>query len=72
MNRERYNLLDIIKGIMILFIIITHFQFVYPDDYKKYGFFFWIDMAVPVFMVITGYLYALQYEKKNIESFEQA
>lgn len=71
MNR-RSNLLDIIKGLMIIFIIITHFRFVYPDDYQKYGFFFWIDMAVPIFMVITGYLYAMQFEKKGIDTIEKA
>lgn len=71
MNR-RSNLLDIIKGLMIIFIIITHFRFVYPDDYLKYGFFFWIDMAVPVFMIITGYLCAMQFEKKGIDTLEKA
>lgn len=69
---KRSNLLDIIKGVMIVFIIITHFKFVYPDDYQKYGFFFWIDMAVPVFMIITGYLYAMQFENKGIDTFEKA
>lgn len=71
MNR-RSNLLDIIKGLMIIFIIITHFRFVYLDDYLKYGFFFWIDMAVPVFMIITGYLYAMQFENKGIDTLEKA
>lgn len=58
MASKRSNLLDIIKGLMIVFIIITHFGFSYPDDYRKFGFFYWIDMAVPVFMIITGYLAA--------------
>lgn len=48
MASKRSNLLDIIKGLMIVFIIITHFGFSYPDDYRKFGFFYWIDMAVPV------------------------
>lgn len=65
MTVKRFNLLDIIKGLMIIFIIITHFRFAYPDDYMKYGFFYWIDMAVPVFMIITGYLMALNIEKKQ-------
>lgn len=72
MKKERLNVLDIIKGLMIIFIIITHFRFVYPDDYKRYGFFFWIDMAVPVFMIITGYVTSIQYRKRGIESFDQA
>lgn len=72
MKKERSNVLDIIKGLMIIFIIITHFRFVYPDDYKRYGFFFWIDMAVPVFMIITGYVTSIQYRKRGIESFDYA
>lgn len=65
METKRFNLLDIIKGLMIIFIIIAHFGFAYPDDYMKYGFFYWIDMAVPVFMIITGYLSAFKMEKQN-------
>ena len=72
MSQKRSNLIDIIKGLMMVFIIITHFNFIYPDDYKKYGFFFYIDMAVPVFMIITGYLHAIQFSKKDIRSFSQA
>lgn len=72
MKKERSNVLDIIKGLMIIFIIITHFRFVYPDDYYRYGFYFWIDMAVPVFMIITGYVTAIQFRKRGVESFVQA
>lgn len=61
---SRCNLIDIIKGFMILFIIITHYKWDYPSDYLKYGFVFYIDMAVPVFMVISGYLAAKSFEKK--------
>lgn len=72
MKKERSNVIDIIKGLMIIFIIITHFRFAYPDDYKRYGFYFWIDMAVPVFMIITGYVTAIQYRKRGIESLDRA
>ena len=72
MKKERSNVLDIIKGLMIIFIIITHFRFVYPDDYNRYGFYFWIDMAVPVFMIVTGYVTAIQFRKRGVESFVQA
>lgn len=66
---KRSNVFDIIKGIMILFIIVTHYKFNYPEDYRKYGFFFYVDMAVPVFMVITGYFAALRLNKHNINSY---
>lgn len=69
---KRMNLIDIIKGIMIAFIIITHFQFAYPDDYRKFGFFYYIDMAVPVFMIITGYLTSLSFERNRIRNIRTA
>ena len=69
---KRLNLIDIVKGVMIVFVIISHFHFDYPDDYRKFGFFYYIDMAVPVFMIITGYLTALSFERNlkevNIKS----
>lgn len=71
MQKERFELLDIIKGVMIVFIIVTHFRFKYPEDYMKYGFFYWIDMAVPVFMIIFSYLSAISLEKNNITSIKQ-
>lgn len=70
MATKRFDLLDNIKGLMIFFIIITHFRFTYPEDYLRYGFFYWVDMAVPVFMIITGYLNAISLEKN--ESVRQA
>ena len=69
---KRVELLDVLKGMMIFFIIVTHFHFVYPDDYQRYGFYYWIDMAVPVFMIITGYLTAQSLEKRRVVSLKQA
>ena len=50
----------------MLFIIVTHFTW---SDAQRltYLFPFWIDMAVPILMVITGYLYAITYEKKRFD-----
>ena len=33
---------------------------------------FWIDMAVPIFMIISGYLNYLSYQKSSIDDFEKA
>ncbi len=63
-ERKRINHLDVYKGVVILFIIITHFSWS-GDEREKYLFPFWIDMAVPVFVVITGYLYAMTAENRN-------
>ncbi len=63
-ERSRLSYLDFYKGIAILFVIITHYA--WTDSLRaKLLFPFWIDMAVPIFMVITGYVNALSYENKN-------
>lgn len=69
---QRMDILDILKGLMIIFIIVTHFRFEYPLDYKKYGFFYWIDMAVPVFMIITGFIMSFNFNKKEICTLKEA
>ena len=69
---KRMNLIDVIKGIMIVFVIITHFHFAYPDDYRRFGFFYYIDMAMPVFMIISGYLTTLSFERNRIDNIKKA
>lgn len=68
---ERNNSIDVIKGVAILFIIITHYLW---SDVERLTLLFpyWIDMAVTIFMVISGYLYAKSYESKKIDTFEKA
>lgn len=72
MTQKRVELFDTVKGIMILFIIIAHFHWVYPDDYLRYGFVFYIDMAVPVLMTLTGYFYALSAQRAEIHTIQEA
>lgn len=66
-SANRLQHLDFYKGICILFIIITHYN--WTDQQRlAYGFPFWIDMAVPIFMVITGYVSALS-KKRNLQVY---
>lgn len=58
---ERYRSVDFIKGICILFIIITHHSWS-KAEMSKYLFPFWIDMAVPLFMIISGFVYSESYK----------
>ncbi|MBR4462611.1 MAG: hypothetical protein IKS51_08540 [Erysipelotrichaceae bacterium] len=70
-DTERIHLLDLIKGILIIFIIITHYN--WTDEQRQMLLFpYWIDMAVPVFMIISGYVYALSYKRKEINSLKDA
>lgn len=61
-KQARLNFLDFYKGICILFVIVTHYD--WTDQQRlQFLFPFWIEMAVPVFMVITGYVTAMSYQK---------
>lgn len=68
---DRLTILDVLKGICVIFVIITHYH--WDDTQRLYGLFpFTIDMAVPVFMIITGFLLSNSYINKGITQFEQA
>ena len=73
MLKKRNNYLDIVKGIAILFIIITHFSWS-DQERMKYFFPFWIDMAVPMFMIVSGYVYSVSFQGKgsNFKIYYQA
>lgn len=62
---KRNHFLDVLKGICIFFIVITHFSWS-TKERLSYFFPFWIDMAVPIFMIISGYAYTLSYQKRMI------
>lgn len=68
---RRYNSIDVTKGICIFFIIVTHYAW---QDFErlKYLFPFWIDMAVPMFMVISGFVYTKSFQKNNLSSLGDA
>jgi peptidoglycan/LPS O-acetylase OafA/YrhL len=70
-KNERYSLLDFLKGLSILFIIATHFGWT-GKERLQFGFPFWIDMAVPFFLLISGYLQALFFDRKGIRSIDEA
>lgn len=73
-NRQRtgglflkYNrTIDIIKGLAILFVIVIH-SFT-NKTLLSFGAPFYIQQAVPLFLIITGYNHTMSYERKGIES----
>lgn len=69
--KERNHLFDIIKGIAVLMVVITHFAWK-DSERLRYLFPFWLCMAVPLFMIISGYFAAASYEKKGINNMMQA
>ena len=59
---SRAYMLDSLKGLAILFVIITHLGWEEADRLRP-GLSFWVEMAVPIFMLITGYLHAASYHR---------
>lgn len=68
---ERNNSIDLIKGLCAICVIITHFSWTQTERLKML-FPFWIDMVIPMFMALSGYVYANSFLKNNIESIEKA
>lgn len=56
-GREEIKATNILKGIAIWFVIINHVGWI--TEFDKRPFSLWIYVAVPIFVVITGYHYAL-------------
>ena len=70
-NDYHNRFVDVLKGICIVFIIITHLP--WSDEQRLYYLFpYWINMAVPIFMIISGYVYALSYKRNQVTSIGDA
>ena len=69
-NTENHNnsFVDVLKGICIIMVVVTHFSW---EEHERlyYLFPFWIDMAVPIFMLISGYVYTISYKRHEINKF---
>ncbi len=63
LSEKRHHSVDFIKGICIIFVIVTHYSW---ENSERLAFLFpfWIDMAVPVFMIISGFVYAESFQKQ--------
>lgn len=57
-KQMRIRNLDLYKGIAIILVIFTHYSWSEEDRLRLF-FPFWVDMAVPVFMIITGYVVSM-------------
>lgn len=62
---KRESTIDVLKGIAVLFVVITHFPWSVQER-LSYLFPFWIPMAVPVFVIISGYVMAMSFERRQI------
>lgn len=66
----RNHTIDILKGFCIILVIMTH----HAGKMQRTFFLqpFWVDMAVPMFMIISGYVYANSYLRAEVNSLEDA
>lgn len=70
-DSKRNKTIDSIKGLLILFVIFGHINI----DIKTRRLLlapFWENSAVPMFMLISGYLYTKSYKKNNISTLKEA
>ena len=66
-KQNRMWQMDYLKALCIIFVIITHYGLTYSDPIRDNV--FWllgINMAVPVFIIISGYMQGLSCEKNAI------
>lgn len=70
-ENQREYFFDILKGICIIFVIIAHSGWGATLE-KRLLFPFWIDMAVQIFMIISGYVCSKSLKRKQIQNFEDA
>ena len=68
---NRNHFIDVLKGICIIFVVFTHASWTTEQNLKLL-FPFWIDMAVPFFMLVTGYVYTKSFQKNGIETLDSA
>ena len=68
---KRNNFLDVLKGVCILLVILTHFDWVEAER-LKYFFPYWMNPAVPIFMITSGYVYTESFKRKDVATFKEA
>lgn len=62
---------DFMKGLCILFVITVHCELGRQISASML-FPFWVHLPVSVFMLLSGYVYALSYRRHDIDSFKKA
>ena len=70
-TQKRNHFIDVLKGICIIIVVFTHASWT-TDQRLKLLFPFWIDMAVPFFMLVSGYVYTKSFQKNGIETLDSA
>ena len=70
-KNNRNSTIDIIKAFLIILIILTHYSWT-VEQRQNVVFPLVIDMAVPIFMFLSGYVGAISFDKKGVDSLAKA
>lgn len=70
-ERGRLDEIDAVRCVAVLMVVITHF-WISGLTRLRLLFPFWINMAVPMFMVMTGIVNARSFEKRGVSSLSDA
>lgn len=70
-NNKRNKTIDAIKGLLILFVIFGHIN-ISIETRRILLAPFWENSAVPMFMLVSGYLYANSFKKNSINNLSCA
>jgi len=68
--KNREGIVDLLKGICIILVCITHYEWTSAER-KEMLFSWWVDMAVPIFMILSGYVYEKSLKRKGIVSLSK-
>lgn len=68
--QQRNRTLDVLKGLGTMMVITTHFDWALSETLHLL-FPYWIDMAIPVFMMISGYVSAVSMQNSNTNTLEE-
>ena len=67
-KKERIDFLDYLKAICVILVVVTHYDW---QSKHSYIFTMFINMAVPVFMIISGYNFAMSNKRKTDGTMKQ-
>ena len=70
-NSKRNTTIDVIKGLLILFVIFGHIN-IDVSVRRLLLAPFWENSAVPMFLLISGFLYSKSFIKNDIDTFTKA
>lgn len=63
--KERNHFIDLAKGIAIIMVVITHYSWT-DAERSRYLFYYWVSMAVPIFMIVTGFNFSAFFLKREL------